>query len=149
MEYTLRAATDADYEFLYRLDVATMRDHVIRAFGRWDEGLHARLFRERFDLSKVRIVMVAEQAVGMLETATTDTEVVLSNIRIAPTYQRWGLGTAIVSDLVADAHRARRSVRLRVLKVNPARSLYERLGFTVVAEQPAHYVMRTFPSTLR
>lgn len=32
-------------------------------------------------------------------------------------------------------------VRLRVLKVNPARRLYERLGFKVVEEADTHYLM--------
>jgi hypothetical protein len=32
-------------------------------------------------------------------------------------------------------------VKLRVLKVNPARRLYERLGFIHKGETPTHYLM--------
>lgn len=35
--------------------------------------------------------------------------------------------------------------RLQVLKVNPARSLYERLGFELVEETQTHYVMQFQP----
>jgi ribosomal protein S18 acetylase RimI-like enzyme len=149
MRYSLRAATEADYDFLYRLNEATMREYVIQAFGGWEDAFHAQLFRERFDPSKIRIVVVADRDIGMVETGATETEVVLANIRIAPEYQGRGLGTAIVTEILAEARQADRPVRLRVLKVNPARRLYERLGFSVVEETPTHYVMRALPSSSR
>ena len=77
MRYSLRAATDADYDFLYSLNEATMREYVVQAFGGWDDAFHAQLFRERFDPSKIRVVVVADRDVGMVETETTHTEMVL------------------------------------------------------------------------
>jgi ribosomal protein S18 acetylase RimI-like enzyme len=35
---------------------------------------------------------------------------------------------------------------LQVLKTNPAKQLYERLGFQVTGETASHYLMRTTPS---
>lgn len=65
---------------------------------------------------------------------------------IDPTRQGRGLGTEIVRNLLAEAAAARVPVELQVLKVNPARRLYERLGFTVFAEATIHYRMRADPA---
>jgi len=54
----------------------------------------------------------------------------------------------MIKEIVADAHRAGLSVRLRVLKVNSARGLYERLSFSVSDEAPTAYVMRALPSPI-
>jgi ribosomal protein S18 acetylase RimI-like enzyme len=43
------------------------------------------------------------------------------------------------------AHEHGPSVSLRVLKVNPAKALYDRLGFIVVGEDAATYEMRARP----
>ncbi len=143
--YMLRAATQADYDFLYRLNEATMREYVVQTYGGWDDIFQAQHFRERFDHSNIRIIVVAGRDIGMVETGAADTEVVLANIRIAPEYQGRGLGTAIITEILAKAQQADQRVRLRVLKVNPARHFYERLGFSVVEETPTSYVMRALP----
>jgi ribosomal protein S18 acetylase RimI-like enzyme len=52
-----------------------------------------------------------------------------------------GLGGAIVRSIVEDATRRRSPVRLQVLRPNPARRLYERLGFRVVGETVTHVEM--------
>ncbi len=44
---------------------------------------------------------------------------------------------------VAQARAEGVPVALQVLKVNPARHLYERLGFSVVGETAMHCLMRT------
>ena len=54
-----------------------------------------------------------------------------------PEYQGRGTGTAIILDLIAQARALQLPVTLHVLDVNPARSLYERLGFRIVAEVDA------------
>lgn len=51
----------------------------------------------------------------------------------------------MVGDLLAEAAAAAIPVELQVLKVNPARSLYERLGFAVFDETETHHLMRAQP----
>ncbi len=148
MDYAVRAATQADYDFLYQLNESTMRAYVISTCGGWDDAFQARYFRDHFDPPKIRTIVIAGRDVGMVETEAGDGDVVLANIRIAPEYQRRGLGKAMIKEIVADAHRAGLSVRLRVLKVNSARGLYERLSFSVSDEAPTAYVMRALPSPI-
>jgi ribosomal protein S18 acetylase RimI-like enzyme len=59
-----------------------------------------------------------------------------------PEFQGRGLGTTILGDVIEHARMGRRPVSLQVLKVNPARRLYERLGFVISGESETHFQMR-------
>lgn len=66
----------------------------------------------------------------------------ISGIYILPEYQGRGLGTEVIDEVIKQARKRRQPVSLQVLKVNPARRLYERLGFVVIAESETHFQMR-------
>jgi ribosomal protein S18 acetylase RimI-like enzyme len=144
---SFRQATDDDYEYLYRLNEATMRTYAEQTYGPWDETLNRRIFAERFRPATTQILVVDGQDAGMLEVLPTETGIHLANIRVAPEYQGRGIGTRLVSEVLRDAHGRGLSVTLGVLKVNPARRLYERLGFVVVEESEQRYRMEARPPT--
>ena len=81
----------------------------------------------------------------MLEVLRSDGELNLANIRVAPEYQGQGIGTRLIGEMLREAHQQGLPVTLRVLKVNPARRLYERLGFVVVGETQTHHLMACSP----
>jgi ribosomal protein S18 acetylase RimI-like enzyme len=135
--YTLRQATTADYNFLWQLHVATMREYVAMTWG-WDEDKQADYFRAHFNPAGSQIIVVDGQEAGILAVERRPGEIFLSTIEILPAWQGQGLGTAVLGDLLAEAARERRAIRLQVLKVNPARRLYERLGFAVTGETATH-----------
>jgi ribosomal protein S18 acetylase RimI-like enzyme len=65
-------------------------------------------------------------------------------VEILPAFRGRGLGSAIVRDLLAEAHARSVPVTLQVLKENPrARGLYERLGFAVTGETDTKHLMST------
>lgn len=144
--YTVRQATEADYAFLFHLYQASMKDYVTQTWG-WDEAAQQILFRERFEPTHVQIVVVDGRAVGALSVQQQPDTLVLANLQILPEAQKQGLGAAIIKMLLCQARELGVSVSLQVLKVNPARKLYERLGFTVIGETDTHYLMRTGPET--
>ena len=140
--YSLRPATAHDYDFLRWLHRATLREYVDQTWG-WDEDRQATLFRERFDPSRDQIVLVDGQDAGVLRVERREGGLFLASLLIAPAYQGHGVGTAILEDLKAEAARAGVPLGLQVLKVNPARRLYERHGLRVTAETATHYLMST------
>jgi ribosomal protein S18 acetylase RimI-like enzyme len=146
MALSTRRATRDDYEFLHDLHVSTMREYVARTWG-WDEALQAQMFRGRFDPTKIEIIEWDGQSVGMWLVTEDESEIHLRSIEIAPAYQGRGYGTSLINALLLRASVDRRTVRLEVLKVNPARMLYERLGFEPVGETPTHVVMATKRAT--
>ena len=145
MEYRLRQATDEDYEFLYNLNVTTLRDAVEAMWG-WDEAFQRRHFDSHFDPASRQIIVLAGRDVGVLVVEERPGETFLALIEVAPAYQNQGLGTRVVRDVLARAHGRGRPVTLTVLKTNPrAHRLYERLGFAVYEEREERYLMRAAP----
>jgi ribosomal protein S18 acetylase RimI-like enzyme len=71
--------------------------------------------------------------------------VFLSKIYILPQYQGRGIGTRLINGVLEEAHGRGLPVTLRVIRVNPARGLYERLGFVQVGETESHYLMEAAP----
>ncbi len=60
---------------------------------------------------------------------------------ITPEMQKQGLGTEIVRKLQAESERSGKPLKLSVLKVNPAKELYARLGFQIYDENESIYKM--------
>jgi ribosomal protein S18 acetylase RimI-like enzyme len=145
-EYTLRPALESDIEGLYALHVETMRGYVVATFGPWDEAHEREVYWRRWtDIQAATnrtldVVLVDGAVSGYLDVEDEGEFVALNNIRVAPSLQGRGLGGALVRRVIAEA--APRAVQLGVLRVNPARQLYERLGFRVVEQTTTHFRMR-------
>jgi ribosomal protein S18 acetylase RimI-like enzyme len=140
----LRPATLQDADFLYRLHKAAMQHYVAQTW-KWEEAWQQQHFRQHFDPSTCQIIVSQGQAVGVLAVVRDASAVYLHNIEVLPAYQGHGLGTYLISALLAEAHHSGRPLVLQVLKVNPARHLYARLGFTITKETATHYVMHAWP----
>jgi GNAT superfamily N-acetyltransferase len=63
-------------------------------------------------------------------------------VDLRPAFQNRGVGSIILNRLLANAAAKGKPVELSVLKNNPARRLYDRLGFAVVSEDEMKYFMR-------
>jgi ribosomal protein S18 acetylase RimI-like enzyme len=121
-----------------------MREYVAQIWG-WDEDRQQSRFKRHFDASRCQIVVLDERNIGVLSVERREDEFFLANLQILPEFQGQGLGGAIIANLLSEAFVLNLPVRLQVLKVNPARRLYERLGFAVVGETESHYLMRVEP----
>ena len=140
----LRAAREEDGGFLYGLLKATMQDYVAQIWG-WDEEWQQAYFQERFDPRRERIVILKGEEIGVLAIEETEDEVFLSKVYILPEYQGQGIGTRLMRAVLDRAFGRGLPVTLQVLKVNPARRLYERLGFAAVGETETHTLMKAIP----
>ena len=135
----LRPATEADRPFLWQLHRQTMRPYVEQTWG-WNEADQRRRFDENFDPTLKQIILLQSKPIGMIEVEPREHEVFLAVIEILPEWQGRGLGMRLIRGVVEQAGDL--PVMLRVLRANPARALYERLGFKVTGETTTHYEMR-------
>lgn len=141
MNITLEPASPADEAYVFQVTDETMRQYVEQTFGVWDPDFQRRRSREMFDPETCRIVVADRQRAGLLVVEDTRDQIFLAKIYIRPPFQRQGIGSWLITQLIAQAHATQRPLRLRVLRVNPARSLYERLGFVVVESSDTHHAM--------
>lgn len=142
LAYDLRPATAHDASFIYDLREAGLREHVAQLWG-WDDGEQRARFGAMFNPARYQVVVGAGQDVGAISVVWRPREAFLADIEIAPEWRGKGLGTTLLTDLLASAHQLGLPVTSQVLTIIPARRLYERLGFRVVAEASPHYLMRT------
>jgi GNAT superfamily N-acetyltransferase len=145
MSFALRRVTSDDYNRLWKLKEQTMREYVEQTWGTWEAVPQEQHFRRSFSPDLLRVIVAEGRDVGLLHVERLPAEFFLANIQIQPGEQRRGLGSAVIQRVMEEARVAGLPVRLQVLKVNPARRLYERLGFAVFEETATHFVMRWSP----
>ena len=104
-------------------------------WGEWNEELQGRMFTHWFEPAQFQIVVVDGQDVGLISVERRPAQLFLATIEILPEYQNRGVGSAVLMAVLAQAQAEGLPVGLQVLKVNPARRLYERLGFSVVGKR--------------
>ena len=67
--------------------------------------------------------------------------VYIDYVAILPRFRNQGIGAQVVQEVIAAAAAKGQPVALQVLRGNPARRLYERLGFVVTEETAEHFRM--------
>ncbi|MBR0689074.1 GNAT family N-acetyltransferase [Bradyrhizobium manausense] len=137
----LNAATAEHYQFALELYLLTMRPYTQELMV-WDEAKQRASFATLWKLSEVRIVAVDGREVGWLQVQESPTDVHLLQFFIAPDQQGSGIGTEVLRSLLPTWRAMAKPVLLTVLKNNPARRLYERLGFSVVGDSGVKYEMK-------
>ncbi len=143
--YRLRAATEADRDWLYELNRAAMRDYVVATWGEWNETFQRERFASSFAPERFQVIVVDGLDVGLLQVTRDAERIRLAEIELLPEHQSRGIGSEVIRDLIEEARAAALPLELQVLKVNPARALYERLGFAVYDETDTHHLMRAHP----
>ena len=132
----LRPASTADLPFLLTLRRLTMTEHLQRIGAPTDDDAHHRRIATNFE--DAMIVCEGARAganpIGLLKVTRAADEWHVHQIQIHPSRQGHGIGEAVLRELLTDAAREHVPVSLSVLHGNPARRLYERLGFSVAAE---------------
>jgi GNAT superfamily N-acetyltransferase len=83
--------------------------------------------------------------VGWLQAITQDDELFVAQMFVDSPFQRRGIGTEVMKRLIGEANEFDLAVRLNVVRINPARRLYERLGFRVTHEDDRKLYMKRDP----
>ena len=136
---SFRPATEADVPFLSELRRFTMQPHELATGLR--RSVEQSMQRVVQSLEVAQIIEQSGSAIGVLKVLRNADQWELYQIQLMPAYQGKGIGSQIIRSLVAEAKAAGVSIRLGVLRANPARKLYERLGFVVVSEKEHGYEM--------
>jgi ribosomal protein S18 acetylase RimI-like enzyme len=137
----LRPAIESDRLFIFETYKATLREHVEWAWG-WNESFQRDGFWTHHPLSEFQVISAAEANAGAMHVELGESWNFVRMIFLLPAYQRQGFGSALLRREVDRARNEGKSLDLKVVKSNPAKLLYDRLGFVVVEENDATYHMR-------
>jgi ribosomal protein S18 acetylase RimI-like enzyme len=140
MNVSLRPATHEDFSFVFQLNKINMKKYVEKLRG-WDEQAERLDMKAKFKPFVDQIIVVYNYDVGIFAVDKKESEFYLRHIEILPAYQNKGIGSFLLHQILREADKRCITVKLQVLKLNPARRLYERLGFSVYGESELKYKM--------
>ena len=146
----LRPCGPEDRDFLVRVYASTRADDLAltgwseeecEEFVRMQFELQDRSFAAAFPDAERSIVVDGDTPIGRLYVHRDEHEIRILDISLLPEHRGHGVGTALLREVLAEGERTTRPIRIHVSVFNPARALYDRLGFVPVREYGVHVEM--------
>ena len=146
----LRVERDDDETFLRRLYASTRLDEFavvgwspaqLDSFLRMQFDLQRAHYRRHFADASFSIVVLDGRPVGRLYVHYSRQDVRVLDISLVPEVRGKGIGRWLLGNVLEEARRLAAPVTLHVALGNPARRLYERLGFRVVEQDAVNCFM--------
>lgn len=150
----LRPQTAADAEFLCALYATTRRDELAQiawtdaqkdAFVRHQFAAQTAHYVEHYQGATLDVIEQDGAPIGRLYVHEGPSELRIMDIALVPAATGRGLGTQLIADVLARARASGKAASIHVEQFNPARKLYERLGFQPVDQTGVYILMRWSP----
>ncbi len=146
----LRAAQHEDEAFLLQVYASTRAEEMAlvpwtneqkAAFLRFQFQAQRSGYQASFPAAQNWVILREDASVGRMIVQDGDGEILLIDIALLPEYRGQGMGTALITELMARAAGQHKALRLHVETFNPALKLYERLGFVKTGEMGVYQEM--------
>ena len=124
--WVLRGAQPKDEDFLFALHRDAMAAYVDKTWG-WDEEWQRAHFAANYAPERQAVIVrggTVLRDVGRISLTRHWRKIFLRDIELMGPERNHGVGTAIITAVVALARDSDRYVELRVLRCNPAQRLY-------------------------
>ena len=154
---TLRPIRDDDWEFVYQVYAST-RERELQAlpwsveekedFLRFQFHAQRTHYEKHFANAEFLIIELSAKPIGRLYIDRRRDEIRLVDIALLSAYQGKGIGGQLMADILAEGEREGLLVRIHVEHDNPAKHLYDRLGFRKIEEQGVYWLMEWTPPNL-
>lgn len=137
----LRPATPADAEFLYRVYASTRYEELapagwppeqVEAFLRMQFRAQDMYYRQHFADAAFDVILCRGEPAGRLYLDRRPDEVRVVDIALLSAFRGAGIGTYLLTGVCSGAAGWGVPVRVHVEAFNPARRLYDRLGFVQI-----------------
>ena len=152
---SLRTETASDRELALRIYASTRAEELAQvpwsdeqkqAFLRHQENAQHAHYAKHYAQASFDIVLCSGEAAGRLYVHRMLREMRIVDIALLPAFRGRGLGGALLQDLQSEARACGRLLSIHVEHANPARRLYERLGFTYAGEAGSIYLLMHWQS---
>jgi ribosomal protein S18 acetylase RimI-like enzyme len=138
MKVQRRPAFAGDAAFLEDTHVAALGPVALVGYG-WPAFRLRDQFHKEIHVTNCHIILVDGARAGYISIEDKVAFWYIDAIAILPKYQKKGVGSAVLGDILVDAGTL--PVRLNVLHINRAKSLYERLGFRTILQDGRRQIM--------
>ena len=135
--FKLRNATKDDMSYLLTLRKLTMETYLATSGLSCTDEAH--VCRINFEFKHCYLIYKSAQKIGMLKYNVGNNILYIKQLQIHPDFQNSGIGSGLIRQLISSHNPT--SVKLSVLKTNPALNLYLRLGFQQYDEDEHEFYM--------
>ncbi len=151
----LRPVREGDRAFLValygsvrepELALVAWDDAAKRAFVEQQFAAQDAHYREHYPGATFDVVEVDGRPAGRLYVHRGPSDIRIMDVALAPEYRGRGIGAALLRALVDEAEASGRKLSIHVEVNNPARALYERLGFEPAGEHGVYVLMERAPA---
>ena len=125
-------------------ELATIVDWTLEqksAFLRQQFAAQHAWYQEHYAGASFDVVELEGRPAGRLYVARWERELRLVDVALLPEHRGNGLGTALVSRVLAEGAAAGKPVTIYVERMNPARRLYRRLGFELLEDKGMYLLL--------
>jgi ribosomal protein S18 acetylase RimI-like enzyme len=145
---SFRSATLEDEAFLSELFASTRADEL--GLMSWDENQKKMFIAMQFKAqsqqyamsyphAQHKIILWNGEAIGRLIVDKNSAGFTLVDIALLPPQRGAGIGSHLIKNLLQEAASAGKSVTLSVWHTNPAKKLYDRMGFSSAKDDGGAY----------
>jgi len=132
MDLRISSATVNHAAFARKLAKTNMRQYYQLYEIEWSDDS----FLQEWKILESYIIYESEAEVGFMSLSSSGSSLYIRDIHLSEKHLDKGIGTWAISQATSiAASRGLVSIRLKVFKNNPAKSLYERLGYLVVGTE--------------
>lgn len=150
MPITLRDAGPGDAAFLLEVYASTRAEEMAlapwsdeqrQAFLRMQFDAQHSYYNERFPDADYQVILANGEPLGRLYVARDKETIQILDIAVLPEHRRAGVGTSLIQALVSEAGTSGKTVQIYVETLNASLSLFERFGFSKIAEEGFNFLL--------
>jgi ribosomal protein S18 acetylase RimI-like enzyme len=153
---TLRRAVEGDRGLLLEIYASTRAEEL--APLPWDEAAKRAFLTQQFDAqdsyyrehrpdAAYDVIIVDGRPGGRLYVDRGPDQILVMDIALLPEFRNRGIGTMLLRSLIDEADASVRTLSIHIEMNNPARSLYDRLGFRPAGEHGVYVLMERPPAS--
>lgn len=133
MDLRISPASIDDVTFANGLAQENMRHYYERYNFEWNNDN----FSHEWNALESYVIFEANTQVGFFSLSMHGSNLYIRDIQVTKKHTGQGIGTWVISQITSIAkNRNLQSIRLKIFIDNPAKDLYQRLGFLVVGSEP-------------
>ena len=138
LNLTIRKAILQDYQFCYRIAKRNMSYYIEKY---WNKQI-SEIYRQAFDYNNTWIVIYDKKRVAYFRIKTEPKFLYFEDMQVSGLMRGKGVGTCLMKLIEKKAFQKNiNKIQLTVFKSNPAKKLYQRLGYKVIQDKKISVLM--------
>ena len=142
--YEFKEYSDKYFDYLYQTKKECFKWYVEKIYGPWEDVFQLEFFKNFIKEKRnyIKVIIYNDRPIGIFTNYINEDGVDFIDLfYVDKNYQRNGIGTQILETQLLIDKKNNVNTKLQVFKENPAKKLYEKVGFKIYDETDTHYKM--------